>query len=205
MTCKTTLVLAEDHDVTMQGLFFWFRQSNDFEVLGKTSNKDEVLSLIQQHKPEILLLDLHLEGTKRLRQVIQEVVATGTKIIVFSSENRLFYVNLALESGVSGFLLKSENFSTVSDVVSRVKHGQTGILSEGLNARSCLTPAEDDILQLLASGMKYEQIANIRLTTKETIRKQCDKMLIKLGLSSREQMISWAARNGFCSNEEVHL
>ena len=187
----------------MGGLIGWFRQTSEFEVLGRTSSKDEVLALVQQYEPEILILDLHLEGRKRLRQVIREVVAAGTKIIVFSAENRQFYVNLVMDSGVSGFLLKSESFSKVAEVVLNVKHGGTGILSEGLKTSHVLTPTEEDIVQLLAAGMKYEQIARTRSTTKETIRKQCDKILIKLGLSSREQMISWAARNGFCLDEGI--
>jgi DNA-binding NarL/FixJ family response regulator len=192
-----TLVVAEDHEVTMHGLIGWFQQSEEYVVLGKSSDKGEVARLVEQHKPDVVVLDLHLEGSKPLVELIREICNVGSKIVVFSAENRLFYVNLAMENGVSAFLLKSETFSRVAEVLQLVAAGQTGILSNGLNAKHKLTPSEKDILRMLSSGMKYDQIAVARGTSSETIRKQSDKMILKLGLRNREQMTAWGMKNGF--------
>jgi two-component system nitrate/nitrite response regulator NarL len=200
-----TLVVAEDHEVTMHGLIGWFQQSDQFLILGKSSDKNEIAHLVAEHQPDVVILDLHLDGNKPLAELIKDICRVGSKIVVFSAENRLFYVNLAMENGVSAFLLKSEPFARVAEVLQLVTKGQTGILSNGLNAKHKLTPTEQDILRLLSRGMKYDQIAVARATTSETIRKQCDKMILKLGLRNREQMTAWGTRNGFANDESANL
>lgn len=144
-------------------------------------------------------MDLHMPGECGIKEIISTVRDRGVKIVIFSADNRPFFVQLALECGVQAFLLKSEPFQTISDVLRRVHNGEVGITSQKLqqddDAR--LTDTEREILILLAEGLKYADIAERRRTTSETIRKQCDKIIAKLQLANREELIVWALKQGY--------
>jgi DNA-binding NarL/FixJ family response regulator len=56
-----------------------------------------------------------------------------------------------------------------------------------------------EVLTMLGKGMKYHEIAEQRMTSVATARKQCETLLLKLNLESREQLIAWAVQNGFGS------
>jgi DNA-binding CsgD family transcriptional regulator len=64
-----------------------------------------------------------------------------------------------------------------------------------------ITRAEIEVLSMLGRGMKYQDIAEHRITSVATARKQCETLILKLGLESREQLIAWAVQNGFGSVE----
>jgi DNA-binding CsgD family transcriptional regulator len=54
---------------------------------------------------------------------------------------------------------------------------------------------------MLGRGMRYDEIASSRLTSPHTVRKQCDRLQIKLSLASREELIVWAVKNGYGDSE----
>ncbi len=60
-----------------------------------------------------------------------------------------------------------------------------------------ITGAEQQLLKMLARGMKYQEIANQRVTSPETVRKQVDLLLAKLKLNNREELIAWAVESGY--------
>jgi len=104
--------------------------------------------------------------------------------------------------GVSAYLLKSERLSILADVIRKVARGEKGIVSEALTFdHRKLTPSEQEVVQMLGRGMKYQDIADARNTSISTVRKQCEVLLLKLNLTTREQLIAWAVQNGFGSAE----
>jgi DNA-binding NarL/FixJ family response regulator len=120
------------------------------------------------------------------------------KLIIFSAENRLALVQSALHMGVAAYLLKSERVTMLADVIRQVHGGAVGITSQQLGQDSSkVTKAEEEILSMLASGLRYHEIGEKRFTAPSTVRKQCDTLILKLGLDSREQLIAWAVRNGY--------
>ncbi len=195
---KIAIVVVEDHHVTMHGLISWLESTGQFNIKGKCGNKDVLLSLVDQTRPDVVLLDLHMPGKFSLEEIVAGITKSGARVVVFTAENRMFYVNLALKLGVSAFLLKSEPFFKLAEVIRRVNSGEREILSSGLmEERFVISDAEEDILSMLSGGFKYDDIARLRNTSPETVRKQCNRLLLKIGLGSREELIAWAVRNGF--------
>ncbi len=195
---RIAVVVVEDHHVTMHGLISWLESTGQFNIKGKCGNKDVLLSLVGETKPDVVLLDLHMPGKLSLEEVVAGVTKSGARVVVFTAENRIFYVNLALKLGVSAFLLKSEPFFKLAEVIRRVHSGEKSILSSGLmEEKFAITEAEEEILSMLSGGFKYDDIARLRNTSPETVRKQCNRLLLKIGLGSREELIAWAVRNGF--------
>jgi DNA-binding NarL/FixJ family response regulator len=196
----TTLAVAEDHHVTMQGIASWFEHVSDFSLIARCATREAVLEMLRESKPDLLLLDLHMPGEMPLSELIQQCSAI-CPVVVFSAENRPFFITLALENGAAAFVQKSQDFRCLVEVLRSVKTGARGLIAPEVNIHSALTGSQRDILSLLAQGKKYEEIAEIRGTTKETVRKQCDKLLIRLALRNREELIAWASENGFANKQ----
>jgi DNA-binding NarL/FixJ family response regulator len=108
-------------------------------------------------------------------------------------------LQIVLETDVAAYLLKSEPISKVIEVVREVMKGKGPFISEELltSGNIRITGAEQQLLKMLARGMKYQEIAAQRVTSPETVRKQVDVLLAKLKLNTREELIAWAVESGY--------
>ena len=112
------------------------------------------------------------------------------------------FVQAVLKAGARGYLLKSEPPERLVAAVRKLAHKQVDfpILSRELfEDQKKFSKAEQHILRLLANGMKYKEISEERETTISTVRAQCDFLLLRLELKTREELIAWAVKNGFGS------
>ncbi|SRR5579875_155507 len=196
---EITVLIVEDHQVTLDGLQMGLSREQRIKVIGSASNSDEGLELAQRLRPDIILLDLHLPGSAGPKSMVKAFCSIpGSRVIVFSGESRMAFIQIVLAMGASGYLLKSENVSTVAETIRQVMSGKKPVISDELVAgETKVTRSEQEVLKMLARGMKYQDIADQRQTSPATVRKQCELLLLKLGLASREELIAWAVQNGY--------
>lgn len=197
---KYSVLIVEDHYATLDGLSLGLSTAPDIEVVGQAEQCEAGLRFARELKPDVIVLDLHLPGGPSPRLMVSAFIdaSTSSKVIIFSAEARMAYIQAILSMGVAAYLLKTERVSTVADVIRRVMAGETGITSAQLaGATKKITAAEQEVLHLLAKGMKYQDIADHRVTSIATTRRQCENLLLKLGLETREQLIAWAVENGY--------
>jgi len=203
MSQLVSIVIVEDHHATMDGLTLGLSAQPDFEVVGTAETSDSGLALAREKQPDIIVLDLHLPGSLSPRATIEAFRALAnekTRLIIFSAESRMAFIQSVLAMGVAAYLLKSERVATVADTIRQVMSGQSNIISpEVTKTYKKITRAEMEVLTMLGKGMKYHEIAEHRITSVATARKQCETLLLKLGLETREQLIAWAVQNGFGS------
>lgn len=187
----------------MDGLTLGLSAQPDFQVVGTAVTSDSGLALAREKQPDVIVLDLHLPGTLSPRATIEafrELAQDKTRLIIFSAEARMAFIQSVLAMGVAAYLLKSERVATVADTIRQVMAGQSSIISaEVTKTYKKITRAEMEVLSMLGKGMKYHEIAEQRITSVATARKQCETLLLKLGLETREQLIAWAVQNGFGS------
>lgn len=204
MSSETRLLIVEDHFATLDGLTLGLSQFG-FKVIGSATSSDDGLRLLREKNSEIdvVILDLHLPGNLGPRAALEAFRKTAserTKLIIFSAEARVAFIQSVLSMGVSAYLLKSERVAKVAETITAVMEGQSGLISDEVTKTyKKITRAEMEVLSMLGRGMKYQDIADHRLTSVATARKQCETLQLKLGLSSREQLIAWAVQNGFGS------
>ncbi|MBC7997293.1 MAG: response regulator transcription factor [Leptolyngbya sp.] len=203
MTEKIRIMVVEDHQATLEGLSGALGREEGFEIVGMSENSDDALKLADQVRPNVIVLDLHLPGSLGPKEMVDEFVRVpDTKVVIFSAESRIAFIEAVLAQGVAAYLLKSERLSTVADTVRRVVRGEKNIVSQALTFdHKKLTPSEQEVLHMLGRGMKYQEIADERLTSAATARKQCEVLQLKLNLENREQLIAWAVQNGYGSRE----
>ncbi|HEY9680901.1 MAG TPA: response regulator transcription factor [Oculatellaceae cyanobacterium] len=193
------VLIVEDHSATLEGLSIGLSRDPALQVVGTSENSDEGLSLAADLKPDVIVLDLHLPGAMSPKTMVETYAQkSAAKLIIYSAESRLALVQSALHMGVAAYLLKSERVTMLAEVIKQVYGGATGIMSQTLGTESSkVTKAEEEILSMLANGLRYQEIGDKRFTSPATVRKQCDTLILKLGLDSREQLIAWAVRNGY--------
>lgn len=201
MTETIKVVIIEDHQATLDGLSLGLSQESDIQIIASSLDGDEGYSMVEQLKPDVVLLDLHLPGSRGPRSMVERFSQLkDSKLVIFSAESRMAFIQTVLAMGVQAYLLKSERVAKVSETIRRVMAGETGIVSEQVKGNwKKLTRSEDEVLRMMAKGMKYQDIADARTTSITTVRKQCETLLLKLGLETREQLIAWAVENGYGS------
>jgi DNA-binding NarL/FixJ family response regulator len=192
-----TAVIIEDHAVTLEGLAYQLSTQFGITVLGTTSDWQEGLKLAEDVKPDAIVLDLHLPNSPGPMSLVRSFRQAGcAKVLIFSAEDRELFVETAIENGAHAFIHKSKPASAVARRLLELVGGGQPTMRRG-PARIKFSESERSILRQIAAGRKYQDIANSRATSSETVRKQCDRLLLKLQLSTREELIAWAAASGF--------
>lgn len=208
-----TLVLAEDHHIVRQGIRFLLEAEADLKVIGEVSDGLEAVRMVSRLSPDILVLDLMMEGLNGL-EVARQVSAQSPKtaIIILSMYNNEAYVLEALRAGAKGYVLKD---STAAELVKAVREAVIGrhYLSASLSERvienyieksketyldpyDTLTTREREVLHLAAQSRTNAEIAERLYISRRTVEVHRASFMHKLGLSSQAQLIRYAIKRG---------
>lgn len=208
-----TIVLADDHHVVRQGLRALLEGEPRFTVVGEAATGLEAIALVERLQPAVLVVDLmmpNLNGLEVTRQVSQRVPRTRTIILsMYASHD---YVQEALLSGASGYVLKGSDAADLIRAVSEVAAGlrylspplsQQAIEAYLAQARTethdsyeTLTTREREVLQLVVEGHSNTDIATQLSISPRTVESHRASMMRKLGLQSQTDLIRYAIRQG---------
>lgn len=206
-------VVAEDHDVTRQGLRSLLSQKLEARVAATTGDGLEVIALLKEHEPDLLVLDLglpHLNGLDILRR-IQEL-SVPTRVVVLSMYSEDSYVSEALQLGAQGYVLKGSPLDELTTAIRTAMTRQT-YLSEDLpdtlleeattnspdaasDRYETLTEREREILQLTAEGLTSREIGEKLFISHRTVDKHRENIQKKLELRNTVEMATYAHRRG---------
>lgn len=204
MSDPISVLIVEDHHATREGLAALLARQSDIQVVGTASNSDDGLKLAEEHQPQVILLDLHLPGSLGPKTMVKQFCdLKHSRVIVCSVEQRQAFVRVVVSLGVNGYLLKSESVDKVVDTIRQVADGKKNLFSAEVAAEQTrITRSEEEVLKLIGKGLKYQDIAEQRDTSPNTVRKQCETLLLKLGLTTREELIAWAVSNGYANLDD---
>jgi DNA-binding NarL/FixJ family response regulator len=216
---KTTIVLADDHQVVRQGLKALLDAEPDLRVVGEAGDGLQAIRRVELTSPKVLVLDLMMPGLNGL-DVIPQVkkCSPHTQVVILSMYSNEAYVLEALSSGASGYVLKD---SSSTDLVQAVREAAAGrrFLSPPLSERGIemyqqrakaaaldryetLTTREKEVLHLAAEGKTSVEIAarlGISGRTAETHR---SNLMHKLDLHTQAELIRFALRRGLISIDD---
>lgn len=209
---STHIVIAEDHAITRQGLRTVVEERLHGQVVGETGNGLKVLSLVETHAPDVLLLDLTLPGLNGLdvlRQVHRQ--CPDTEVVVLSMHSEDSYVVRALHSGASAYVLKGAATEELVQAVKTVQQGEI-FLSASLPATlldtsekdydeagdrySMLTAREREVLQLIAEGCTSQEIGERLFISRRTVDKHRENLMAKLELRNHADLVRYALQRG---------
>jgi two-component system response regulator NreC len=214
----TRIALADDHPIVRQGLRSLLEEEPGFSVVGETADGLQVVSLVEQVEPDILVLDLLMPGLGGL-DVIREVTrrAPKTRIVVLSMHSSEAFVLQALRNGAAAYVLKDSSTTELVRAVRQVLAGRRYLssrLSEkaieayvnradrgAVDIYETLTRREREVLHLAAEGLNNPAIGERLGISPRTAETHRTHVMEKMGLRNRTEQIAYALRRGLIPAE----
>jgi len=210
---KTTVVLADDHAIVRQGLRAVLEAASEFNVVGEAADGLQVLDLVEQLRPNVLVLDVMMPGLNGLeitRQV--RIRCPQTRVVILSMHADEGYVMEALRNGAAGYVLKEASTTEVAQAVREVAAGRR-YLSQPLSERAIevyaekaqsgpldlyetLTTREREVLQLCVEGCSSTEMATRLGISPRTADTHRANLMRKLGLQNQTALVRYALRRG---------
>lgn len=199
---KITLLIADDHDMFRQGLLSLLSGNQNLDIIAQANNGTEALELIQQHKPDVAILDMTmpgLSGVELCRKVKQQDLSTRT--IILTMHDDLLLAQEVMHSGACGFVLKDNTFDEVVTAIECANKNEN-YMSPSIQARmdqdedkiSPLSFREQEVLRMLAEGVTVKVIAAKLDVSTKSIDTYRQRLMRKLGAENSAQLIQYAVK-----------
>ena len=202
-----SIAIVEDLDVVRNGLKDFISLSTDFLVVGSFKTGEEAVQKLPDIRPDIVIMDINLpgmNGIECIRQVKDKSPSTQFMMFtVYENDEKVFE---ALKAGASGYLLKNTGLLQIAESVQELHEGgspmSANIARKMVNLfrdtdkktpfLDLLSNREKEILQLLAKGLLYKEIAEQLTITTGTVRIHIHKIYEKLHVQNRTEAINKA-------------
>ena len=190
------VLLADDHAIVLEGLRALLDGEAGLRVVAATTDGAEVAPLVDQHKPDVVVLDLELaglRGTEVLAALRQR--KEPPKVLVLTAYTDGEALRSALDAGADGLALKTESPQQTITAIRQVYAGQLvfpqaarrWIEGRGAGAPGELTPREREVWALLAAGLTNPQIAARLGLSDNTVKFHVQHLFSKLGVKNRTE------------------
>ena len=207
-----TMILADDHPMTRTGLAYWFAQREGFHLLGEAKNSLEAWRMIQEHKPDVVLMDIEMPGENGIL-VTQRVKASGIKtaILMLTSYKARQYVLASLRAGASGFILKTAPLEELEKAITAVKNGnfyldpKISYNSLYLQKTPKLSPREREVLVLTAQGISGKDASDALNISERTVEAHLRAVYSKLGARNKTEAVLIALKSGLILLDELSI
>lgn len=188
------IVIAEDQRMLLGALGSILDLEEDMEVVGKASNGEEAMNLVNRLKPDICITDIEMPVKTGL-DVAEEIEDRGhqCKVIILTTFARPGYFERARKAEVGGYLLKDSPSEELANSIRVIMDGRRiyapELVDMAFEEENPLTERECQVLQLIADGKNTKEIASQLYLTNGTVRNYISVILDKLDVSNRVEAI----------------
>jgi len=214
------LVICDDHRLLGEALAQVVQVDAELELISPPlTDPQEAVALCARVRPDVVLMDVEFEGDMTGIDATRLIKAASpeTNVVVITGHQSERYLVEAVEAGASGFLTKTQAMEDLLGAVKAASRGEsvidpallTGVLREVAKDREIrrdaevllgqLTDREGEILNLLAEGLRNEDIAKRLVISPQTVQTHVRNMLSKLRVHSRLEAVAFAVRHGWLS------
>jgi len=201
-----SIVIVDDHPVVRHGLKNILAKEEAFQVAGQADDGKSALEVITAVQPDVVILDITLGGVDGISLITHiKTASPETKVIMYTTHDNKNYICRALQSGASGYVLKSESISEVSRAIYSVQKNKlhlgpslpASILAELItndsftnkSSATTLTPREYEIASLIAQGQDPNQVADTLFISPKTVRVHRTKIMHKLSCKNVHELL----------------
>lgn len=211
-----SVIFCDDHELVRFGMRALLRSALEYRVVAEAADGISALALIEQHKPDVLILDISLPALSGL-DVARETrrVSPRTRILIISMHTAEVYIAQAFRNGASGYVRKDAPSSQFLDALREVASGRRYLdstLSDAviesfldgpkeavLDPQQTLSMRERQILHLTAEGLSAQTIADRLCISPRTVESHRANIMRKLGLKTHTDLVLFAVRHGIVS------
>ena len=187
-----SLIIIDDHEAIRLALATVCNQ-NDFKILASTDSVTEALEQIGDKSVDVAVLDLSLADGSKAEENVQRLVSKGISVLVFSIADKAQLVRSALKAGAAALVPKSHS---MSELVEAIRMVSAGMLVNNLQTTAAidadqeftsakLSPREQEVLSLYASGLALKQVAYTLNITVSTAKEHIDRVRNKYATIGR--------------------
>lgn len=210
-----TVILADDHHLVRAGIRSLLKSIDGVVVLADCGDGRQALELIDEHRPDVAVLDIGMPSLNGLEVARRSSQASpATRVIILSMYADPSYVRQALKAGVSGYLLKGAAVAELSlaldavmkgdkfltpKVAQTVVDGYLGTSDDEGEPIDDLTGRQREILQLIAEGRSTREMAELLDVSVKTIETHRARLMERLGIRDVPGLVRFAIRSGLVS------
>jgi DNA-binding NarL/FixJ family response regulator len=215
----TSIVLVDDQELLRMGFRLVLDSQPDLEVVAEARDGREAVTLVARHAPDIVLMDVRMPDVDGVAAT-REIIASGSasRIIILTTFDVDEYAYAALRAGASGFLLKDAPPADLLSAIRAVASGDAVVApsttrrllesvahrlpdpgaSDGADggAFTTLTPREREVVVAVARGLSNAEIAATLVLAEATVKTHVGRILAKLELRDRVQIVVFAYEHG---------
>ena len=208
---KTKLVLVDDHAIMRDGIKALLNIYDDMEVVGEAADGREAMEMVRELNPDVVVMDISmpvmdgLEATRHLTRKHPKV-----KVIILTQHDNREYILSAIKAGAAGYIPKKALGSDLVAAIRAVLQGDSFLYpsaartliedyrkqAEQPDIYDSLTEREREVLKLTAEGQTSRQIAQSLYISQKTVQGHRTKIMEKLDLHNRTELIKYAMRKG---------
>jgi DNA-binding NarL/FixJ family response regulator len=187
-----SVVIIDDHEAIRLALATVCEQNN-FKLLASADSVGEALSSIARESPDVAILDLSLADGSKVEENVQRLIEKGISVLVFSIADKTQLVRAALKAGAAALVPKSHSMSELVEAIRMVAAGMlvnnlqtTAAIDSDQDFTSAkLSPREQEVLSLYASGLALKQVAFSLNITLSTAKEHIDRVRNKYATIGR--------------------
>ena len=208
------IVIADDHTMVREALRLAFERAG-FAVVGEASDGEEAVRQVEQHRPDVVLLDMSLpilSGAAATKRICNTSLRPAVVILSMLSDEMA--VSAALAAGANGYLVKDCTTAEIVDGVRRAVNGERVLSASAslpesmidgnerevhrgaLSSRPLISKREEEVLRLMATGVSISEAANQLYISVKTVKNHLSSIYGKLDSHDRAQAVLKAVRMG---------
>ncbi len=202
------VMIVDDHQVVRQGFAVFLKAFDYLQLVGEAANGEEAVRLCAEIQPDVILMDMimpQMDGVTAIKQIRSRYQDVQIIALTSFNEDRQL-VQAALQGGAIGYLFKDVSIDELAQAIRTAHSGMQVLAPEAtrllIQARSQPAPInfhlserEQDVLQLLVTGLTNPQIAERLVISRSTVNFHVSSILGKLGAASRTEAVSIALQH----------
>lgn len=196
------ILIAEDQSLVRGALAHLLQMEDDFEVVGQAPDGAEAVRLAIATEADIALLDIEMPKKNGLDVVAElQVKSPHTKSVLVTTFARPGYLQLAMQRGARGYLLKAARVEELAEAIRSVHQGQVvidkSLMQQAFALSNPLTQREIDVLRAAQDGLTTREISRHLHLSEGTVRNYLSQVIAKLDSQNRQEAVRKATANGW--------
>lgn len=204
---KIKVLIVDDHPMVLEGMRSMLAQITFVHITGTASNAYEAIEKIKIILPDIVITDINMPEISGIELTVKiKAEFSSVKVIAMSTFKERSYISQMIQSGASGYLVKSACKEEIEEAILSVYEGKLYMSldinlhpdeKQDIGNTPVISSREKEVLALIADGLTNPQIAAKLFISMHTVDSHRKNLLTKFGINNTASLIKLAAKHGF--------